>query len=208
LAPPFDRSVFLNCPFDGDYAAMLQAIAFTVGAMGFIPRLATGDSDNAHARLSRIEAVASTSRYGIHDLSKCISTKRGEFARMNMPFELGVDYGCRQFGSDIQRTKAILVLEQKQRSYLHALSDISGWDIRSHDGDAVRAIRRVRDWLHGKPFATDLRSNQIRVKYATFQGWFTKSEERNGASPDDIREYPNEKIIEAMLSWMQSGEPI
>lgn len=93
-APDFERSVFLNCPFDSEFAPLLQAIAFCVADMGLSPRLAPENADNASNRLSRITDLIRTSRYGIHDLSRCKSRSVGEFARMNMPFELGIDHGC------------------------------------------------------------------------------------------------------------------
>lgn len=94
----FEKSVFINCAFDDDFAPILQAIAFAVVVLGFSPRLAPENSDNAVARLERIVDLIQTSKYGIHDLTRCRSTASGEFARMNMPFELGLDHACRRFG--------------------------------------------------------------------------------------------------------------
>jgi len=96
--PPFESSVFINCPFDDDYASILQAIAFCVTFLGFSPRLAPENSDNSSPRLERIVKLIRGSKFGIHDLSRCKSNKIGEFNRMNMPFELGLDYACKKFG--------------------------------------------------------------------------------------------------------------
>jgi hypothetical protein len=97
-APPFQRSVFINCPFDAEYAPILQAVAFCVVYLGYHPRLAPENPGNAVARLDRITELISQSKYGIHDLSRCKSTAVGEYARMNMPFELGLDHACRKYG--------------------------------------------------------------------------------------------------------------
>ncbi len=35
----FDKSVFINCPFDNDYRQMLLSILFTVKYLGFVPKI-------------------------------------------------------------------------------------------------------------------------------------------------------------------------
>ena len=84
--PPFERSVFINCPFDEDYAPILQAIAFCVVDMGFYPRLAPENSDHSASRLTRIIELVRGSRFGIHDLSRCKATTADEYYRLNMPW--------------------------------------------------------------------------------------------------------------------------
>lgn len=98
----FDRNLFINCPFDPEYAPILQAIAFCVTIHGLIPRLAPENSDSSAARLDRIIEIVRTSKFAIHDLSRYRAKKRGDYARMNMPFELGMDHGCRKFGNEKQ----------------------------------------------------------------------------------------------------------
>jgi hypothetical protein len=39
------------------------------------------------------------SRFGIHDLSRCKAITAGDYVRMNMPFELGIDHGSKRFGT-------------------------------------------------------------------------------------------------------------
>lgn len=77
---PFERSVFINCLFDDDFAPLLQAIAFCLTDLGFYPRLAPENADNALNRLERIIELVKTSKYSIHDLSRCRSVKAGEYA--------------------------------------------------------------------------------------------------------------------------------
>lgn len=62
LPPPFDRSVFVNCAFDEDFEPILQAIAFCIVELGFYPRLAPENKDNAAARLDRIAALIRESK--------------------------------------------------------------------------------------------------------------------------------------------------
>ena len=147
----FERSVFINCPFDDDYAPLLQAIAFCATFLGFWPRLAPQNGDNALNRLNRIDEIIRTSKYGIHDLSRNKAKTKGEFSRMNMPFELGIDYGCKTFGAAPLATKCILVLEERRYDYQKCLSDIAGWDIEAHGGDNRWQFAKYADGWCDRP---------------------------------------------------------
>ena len=105
MAPPFERSVFINCPFDEAFAPLLQAIAFCVTDLGYCPRLAPENADNAANRLDRIIDLIRGSKYGIHDLSRCKSAVPGEYARMNMPFDSASITERRNLAPDILRKR-------------------------------------------------------------------------------------------------------
>ena len=201
MTAPFDRSVFINCPFDDDFAPILQAMAFCVVYLGFHPRLAGENSDNSTARLDRIVGLIEGSKYGIHDLTRCKAEAAGEYARMNMPFELGVDFACRRFSQAPRSEKSILVLEHAQRDYMRALSDISGWDIRFHGGDFQKAVRHVRSWLIAQADAPQVGSALIEGAYVDFQQWYWEKQLAAGSSEADIREYPTGELVRAMLEW-------
>lgn len=208
MEPPFERSVFINCPFDEDYAYILQAIAFCVVFMGFHPRLAPENPDNGATRLDRIVELVRGSRFGIHDLSRCKAAQAGDFARMNMPFELGIDYACRQFGEAPLNTKSILVLEASRYDYQKGLSDISGWDIRAHGASFEAAIRHVRTWLIAQAGAANVGAARIQGKYLAFQEWYWETQLAAGSSEEDIKSYPTDEMIRAMHDWMAAGQPI
>lgn len=206
--PPFEQSVFLNCPFDEQYSPLLQAVAFCVTDLGFIPRLAPENADNAAGRLERIIELVRGSKYGIHDLSRCKPGAPGEFARMNMPFELGIDHASSRFGGNDLTQKTILVLEETKYDYQKALSDISGWDIEAHGGDHEKAVRIVRRWLVQQAAAEPVGAAQILFDYADFQEWYWEREISRGASETDIREYPTIDFVRAMQEWVELGKPV
>jgi hypothetical protein len=208
LPPPFEQSVFINCPFDEDFAPILQAIAFCVCDLGFAPRLAPEIADNAANRLERILEIVRGSKYGIHDLSRCKSETANEFARMNMPFELGLDHGCRKFGQGEQSQKAILVLEHTRYDYQKSLSDIAGWDIHVHRGDHITAVREVNSWLQRQANAERVGAAKILGNYAAFQEWYWERELNLGASEDDIKAYPTVQMVNAMTEWVAAGRPL
>jgi len=206
--PPFERSVFVNCPFDDEFAPILQAIAFCITDLGFYPRLAPENADNAANRLDRIVELVRGSKYGIHDLSRCKANGEGEFARMNMPFELGIDHGCRRFSDGPLAQKAILILEDDRYDYQKSLSDIAGWDIHAHGGDHIAAVRHVSMWLIRLAGAERVGPARILGNYAAFQEWYWERELASGASEDDIKAYPTVQMVEAMREWVDAGRPV
>lgn len=206
--PSFERSVFINCPFDADFAPTLQAISFCVVDLGFSPRLAPENSDNGLARLGRIIDLVHESKFGIHDLSRCKATDVGQYYRLNMPFELGLDHGAAKFGDDLRSTKSILILEETRYDYQKSLSDISGWDIEAHDGDYKKAVRKVSRWLIQHAGATPIGPAAILAHYQDFQEWYWEREIGRGASEDDIREYPTIDFVNAMTEWVSLGKPV
>ena len=64
-----------------------------------------------------------------------------------MPFELGIEYGCRIFGNQPLRTKKCLVLEKDQHEFQKAISDLAGIDIKRHNNEPSEVVRAVRDWF-------------------------------------------------------------
>ncbi len=127
---------------------------------------------------------------------------------MNMPFELGIDFGCRQFGSGQSKRKSILILENKRYDYQRALSDISGWDICAHDGDHLKAVRHVSTWLSRQANAPSVGTTRILGQYSTFQAWYWRRETERGSSEEDIRAYPTIKMVDAMRDWENRNRPV
>jgi hypothetical protein len=139
--------VFLNCPFDVEYWPIFEAIVFGVLHCGFIPRCALEEADSGNFRLSKIQAIIRGSEYTIHDLSRVELSTDTRLPRFNMPFELGLDIGCRVYGSRQVQRKKCLILDSDPHRYKTFLSDISGQDIQSHQNSPAKAINVVRHWL-------------------------------------------------------------
>ena len=95
----FSRNVFVNCPFDSEYLPLLRPLLFTIIYVGFIPRIASERADSGEKRVDKICELIRACQYSIHDLSRLRASEIGEFSRMNMPFELGIEYGSRRFGA-------------------------------------------------------------------------------------------------------------
>lgn len=144
----YSRSVFINCPFSPDYQPIFRAILFSIYACGYRPRCALEISDSTENRLSKIEGIIEQSKLGIHDISFATIDLKTKLPRFNMPFELGMFFAAKRFGSDRQKQKIALILDSRAYRYRASLSDISGQDIAVHNGVQGKAIGQVRDWLN------------------------------------------------------------
>ncbi len=100
-----------------------------------------------HSRIDKIVDLIQKSKFSIHDLSRLQSSEKDEFYRLNMAFELGIDFGCRSFAEGDASSKKILILEKERYRYRRALSDLSGSDIKNHNNEPQDAVREVRNWF-------------------------------------------------------------
>ena len=206
--PSFEQSVFINCPFDPQYDPILQAILFAVIYLGFSPRLSRERNDSAEMRVEKITSLIESSKYSIHDLSRCVAKKKGEHFRLNMPFELGIDWACRRYFGSGREAKRFLILEEKAYRYQAALSDISGCDIQYHAGGFQQAVRKVRNWLVSEAGIAAVGASRLLAGYADFQGWYFEKQLAAGFSEEDIKDYDTSELLAAMAEWMAAGQPI
>ncbi len=194
---------------DREYEPILQAILFCLIYLGFTPRIATERNDSAENRLKKIQNLIENSKYSIHDLSRCKSSKEGEYFRLNMPFELGIDYGCRQYYGKGRKEKKFLILEEEKHQSKQALSDLAGCDMQAHEGKFEIAIRKVRNWIVSEAGISSKGTAHIIGAYtANFQEWHYEQMLADGFSEKDIQDYPTSELLEAMKEWMVLGKPI
>lgn len=143
----YNANVFINCPFDEAYTRFFEAIVLTVDFLGFHARSALELQNANETRISKIKRIISECKFGIHDLSRIELSKSG-YPRFNMPFELGLDIGCREYGGERFIGKTALILDRKRYRYQKFISDISGQDPSIYSGrNELGFIRVVRDWL-------------------------------------------------------------
>lgn len=142
----FDQNVFVNCPFDAQFEEQFRAIVFAVMACGYKVRCAKEVDDGAEVRISKILRIIAECRLGIHDLSRTELNAQG-LPRFNMPLELGIFLGAKQFGQNQQKKKVALILDREQFRYQAFISDIAGHDIQAHAGNCDRIVGIIRDWF-------------------------------------------------------------
>lgn len=143
----YDRSVFLNCPYDSRYRPLFRATVYTVLECGFFPRSALEIEDSGEERLRKIKRIIRSCRYGIHDISRVQIDPRTGFPRLNMSLELGLFLGAQEYGSGAQKMKRSLILDTDPYRYQQFCSDIAGQDIRAHHDQPARLIACVRAML-------------------------------------------------------------
>ena len=197
----FETNVFVNCPFDQQYLPLLRPLLFTIVYLGLKPRIALEAMDAGQARLDKIVGLIGESKFGIHDLSRIEATQPGELFRLNMPFELGIDFGCRLFGRGRQKEKKTLVLEAEAYRYKAALSDLSGADIESHANEPYRVIGVVRNWLKNVSLREAAGAARIASAFSDFMAQNYDALIAQGFSPHDIEVLPVPELIECMENW-------
>jgi len=144
----YDVNIFINCPFDDEYEPIMYAMIFTIIYCGFIPKTAKDLTANGDERLKNIFVLIHDSRYLINDISKIEIDKKTKLPRFNMPIELGICIGAREYGSGIHKDKKLLLLENKQFESKKYASDLSGIDCKYHNNDYKKMIHCIRDWLN------------------------------------------------------------
>ena len=173
MTPPYESSVFINCPFDPAYRPLFEAVLFAVYDCGFHVRCALEVEDSTQVRIEKITRMIRQSRLAIHDISRTQLDRRNRLPRFNMPLELGMFLGAKSFGGREQRRKAAIVLDADRYRYQKFISDIAGHDIRAHGGSPDRAIEQVRAFLcchcPDETFLPD--AVVIAARYRNFRRW-------------------------------------
>lgn len=199
----FQENVFINCPFDDDYLPLLRPLLFTVIYLGLTPKIALDNLDSGEPRIKKIIALIEESKFAIHDLSRLRSRCAGEYSRLNMPFELGIDVACRLFKRGRSSTKKCLILETERFRYQRALSDLSNSDIMSHNNEPQDVVAVIRSWLVN---AAGLRSVGAAAIWYSFNDFLASNYEdlkSRGFSEIDIERLPARELIDCMKEWIR-----
>jgi hypothetical protein len=192
--------VFINCPFDRGYRAILDGIVFAIYDLSFVARCALEDDDGGEIRLSKIERIVEECRFGIHDLSAVGIDPATTLPRFNMPLELGIFLGCKRFGTDPQKRKKCLILDSDRYRYRNFISDIAGQDIHAHGGRPREAIIEVRNWLAGASGRKLLPGGaEVCARYKRFQADLPALCTRLHRDPADLI------FVDLSQRWYPSG---
>lgn len=138
LAPVDGRDVFLNVPFDTEYAPLFLALIAGLTALGRSPHCVLEVPSGGRNRLERIFRLMESCDASIHDLSRITLSGPQDVPRFNMPFELGMAYALAQ-----KVSHDFFVLEEKPFRLQASLSDLNGHDPHIHDSTPSGALRCV-----------------------------------------------------------------
>jgi len=164
LAFPREASVFINCPFDHDYRPIFDAIIFAALCCGFLPRCAVETGTAAQPRMDRILTAMRSSKYSIHDLSRCRGESDMNLARFNMPLELGMAMFQRFSSKRKADFHDWLVLVPQGHLYKRFISDLAGFDPMEYDGSHNTVVPAVMSWLATRPDAVRTPTPQAVLK--------------------------------------------
>lgn len=205
MNPPdmdFSRNVFINCPFDSEYVPLLRPLLFTVLFLNFNPRIASERFDSGEARINKICELIKRCRYSIHDISRIRSRKRGEYYRLNMPFELGIDIGCRFSDEGILKSKTCLILEKERYRYQRALSDLSNSDIKNHNDNPETIVLQVRNWFVELGIKNAPSATRIWERFNEFMADFSEARQKDDFKDRDLESMPVPEYIDFIRQWL------
>ena len=144
----YDRAVFINCPFNPNFADSLHAIIFAVVCCGMKPRSALSAANVADTRIERLAQELCSCRYSIHDLSLLKADEKTGVAHMNMPLELGMAVALhrapRRSNDPLRHDWTALVLTNS--AYTDALSDANGNDLQRYS-TRKELVAEIMYWL-------------------------------------------------------------
>lgn len=143
-------NVFVNVPFDDDYAQLFDALIFAITACGYRVRCALDENDSGDIRLDKLVQLIKASPRSIHDLSR-VELGANDLPRFNMPFELGLALGAKRFGGSTHRNDRIKIMVGEPYKLPAYLSDLGGNDPHAHHAEPHQLMRIVRNFLDVSP---------------------------------------------------------
>lgn len=206
MSSAYDLNVFINCPFDQDYAPLFDAILFAIYKCGFRPRCAMEVDDAGDIRIEKINKIISECRFGIHDISRTELDKDHHLPRFNMPLELGIFLGAKKFGSAKQKTKICIIFDKDKYRYQKYISDIAGQDIKAHGNQPETLIKSLRDALNAANLNGHIAgATAIIESYNQFQAKLPDLMKELHLQGDDVTYADKTQMIEQWLKFTATG---
>lgn len=200
----YSTNVFINGPFDDEYADFFDAIVFAIHDCGFIARCAKEVSDSGDTRIRQILNIIRECRYGIHDISRTELDEINQLPRFNMPLELGLFLGAKEFGGEEQSRKVCLILDRAPYRYQKFCSDIAGQDIASHNGSIEKLIGKVRDWLSDSVKDLIPTGGKIYKRYKVFQKHLPMNTKPFHITPEEMTFLDFQNFV---ATWLEENPP-
>jgi hypothetical protein len=201
LRDVFSRSVFVNCPFDVGYVPLLRPLLFSIIYLGFEPRIALEQLDSGRPRIDKIVALIRESKFAVHDLSRAQAKEKGEYFRLNMPFELGLDVGCRLYKGGRWAEKRCLILEAERYRHQATISDLSNSDIFVHGNDPETLVTGLRNWLDAQAGLHAPGAAKVWASFLLFMIWNFEELTKRHYSAADIAALEVPDLIKTAKKW-------
>lgn len=201
-AARFEKNVFINCPFDPKYIPMLHVLIFTIIECDLEPRIALEEYGSEEVRINKIKELIRCSKYSIHDISRMEPLKSGDLPRFNLPFELGLDMGCKTYGTGKLATKKCLILEKTKFQYLKVISDLAGNDIEAHNSNVKVLLKKVRNWISAVTGKSLSGPKEIWENFNFFYDEFVDAYKKKYFDDDEVVDMPIVEYIDFVKEWL------
>jgi len=164
-----DFRVFLNYPFDEEFESLAHAMHFAVVAAGLIPACAHDLSVPDRLRLEMLVEMIYNSRFSVHDFSRYKGEGEKNFARFNMPIEMGMALFY-SFSTENREHRCAFFVATPH-DYQRFASDLAGLDPRLHDNKDLLLVTSVYEWLRevGESYADIRPTVEVQEKYNGFK---------------------------------------
>lgn len=139
--------VFLNYPFDDDFAQLADAMNFAVVAGGLLPLCAYDLTTPDRPRLELLVEAIRNCHYSAHDFSRSTGGGADNFARMNLPIEMGMALFHALHTQHADHRCAFFV--PTAYDYQAFASDLAGLDPKVHENSETRLLTDMYEWLRG-----------------------------------------------------------
>jgi len=123
-----------------------------------------------------------------------------------MPFELGIDIGCKRFGAGEMNDKCFLILDKMKYRYQKSISDLSGNDIEIHHNDPEVALRKFRNWIWKIKGRKIDSANKIWRLYNEFTGDFFEIAKADELTSADIDDMPWDEFCLYISVWKEGRD--
>jgi hypothetical protein len=153
-------------------------------------------------KVDKILSLIRKSKYAIHDLSRIQAKRKGEFFRLNMPFELGADVGASRFGNSPLKSKRCLILSSHPYKYQAALSDLSNSVVLVHKDKPRTLATHVRNWLHEQTGKSICGPERLWGAFTDCMAAVQVKLLNDGHSSNDIQQLPIVEFIRHTKSWV------
>lgn len=175
------HQVFLNYPYDEDYRPYAEALSFGVVAAGLLPVSARDLTTPDTGRLDLLIDAITNCYYSAHDLSRCRGEGPDNFARMNMPIEMGM--GLFHALSTQRSSHRCAFFVPNHYSYQGFASDLAGLDPKHYTEDPETLLVAVYEWLRDiGPSAVVSNEPTVAVLEA-FRDYHVRRDMVDGAGP-------------------------
>jgi hypothetical protein len=184
----YEKTVFINCPYDREFEPLFYAIVLTVAACGFLPTCARETEQRNIDRARRIAKMLLECKYSIHDLSRYQGEGPDNAARLNMAFELGIAFAIEHMRAtastsatgpaqpEAEAAHEWVVLAPPGLVLDQAISDLRGYqplyhhpDFRNNQEEGVKSvISRVWSWLSQLAKSSPPKPRTIYLSYPNF----------------------------------------